>query len=70
MDIYTLKFTLDQVNDIIACMRDGPYGRVNNIIQDFNRQLQAQVKKPEEAPPPKANGEAQATNGKAEGVQA
>jgi hypothetical protein len=49
-------------------MRDGPYGRVNNIIQDFNRQLQAQVKKDEA--PPKANGEAQAANGSAEGVQA
>ena len=68
MDKYKFEFTLDQINDIIACMRDGPYGRVNNIIQDFNRQLQAQVKKDEA--PPKANGEAQAANGSAEGVQA
>lgn len=51
---YTFLFTIEQVNDIIDCMKRGEYGKVNSIIHEFNRQIQAQV-----TTPPKTDGQAQ-----------
>ena len=42
MDTYTIKLTLAQVNEIVACMREGPYGKVNSIIQELARQIREQ----------------------------
>jgi hypothetical protein len=48
--VYTFTFTLHQVNLIIEAMGRGEYLKVMNIINEFQRQIQAQ----EPPPPPKA----------------
>ncbi|MBA0084318.1 MAG: hypothetical protein HRJ53_04915 [Acidobacteria bacterium Pan2503] len=54
VQVYHFVFTIDQINEMVACMNTGPFGRVQAIVQEFQRQVQAQ-----QAPPPKGNGDAQ-----------
>lgn len=39
---FNIQLTLEQINEIILCMREGPYYRVNNIISDLSRQCREQ----------------------------
>lgn len=52
---YTFIFTLEQINEMVDCMKQGPYFKVNAIIQELNRQLQAQT--------PQVKTDAQAARG-------
>ena len=64
MTEYTFRFTLDQVNKIVACMNNGPFGQVNEILNELRHQMQAQNPPPPVVPPapgssptPPGNGE-------------
>lgn len=61
MNTYNFTFTLDQVNEIVACMNNGPFGQVSRMLAEFRRQMAAQDKPPPEekppAQPPQGNGE-------------
>ena len=66
--IYHFELTLDQVNKIVACMTNGPFGQVNEVLAEFRRQMEPQNKPeappaPPQAPasPPNGNGESAIT---------
>jgi hypothetical protein len=55
MQTFTFTFTLDQVNELVACMQDGPFGKVSKVLGELRRQMEGQ-NVPAPAPPP-GNGE-------------
>jgi hypothetical protein len=59
MQTFTFTFTLDQVNELVACMNKGPFDQVSKMLGELRRQMEAQQKP--DAPPvqPPANGQEQ-----------
>jgi hypothetical protein len=57
--VYTFRFTVSQVNEMVSLMRDAPYAKVQATINEFMRQIREQEPATAPPPPPKANGEAQ-----------
>lgn len=43
---YNLALTIDQINEMVFCMKDGPYARVNALIQELQRQCAQQPSPP------------------------
>ena len=60
--VFIFRFTIAQVNEMLTLMNQGPYGQVQAVINEFQRQVkdQAPPVAPEPPLPPKANGDAQA----------
>lgn len=61
MQTYTFTFTLDQVNELVACMQAGPFGQVSKCLTEIKRQMDAQQVKPGDRdtapqPAPPGNG--------------
>lgn len=60
--IFTFTFTLEQVNEMVACMNNGPFGQVSKVLNELRRQMEPQNKPEVISPsPPPGNGEASLT---------
>ena len=44
--VLVFRLTLSQVNDMIACMGGGPYGKVTAIINELSQQIREQSGQP------------------------